>query len=85
MNAEDKKLALDKFWLAKAGSEERGKELIRKYYNRVQDANNYFSSYTEGWRTDRGMISIIFGKPNVVTRTRREEIWSYGEEPNNSQ
>ena len=46
--------AVDGFWIERAANEERTRMLIRKYYTRVQDANRFFSSYTEGWRTDRG-------------------------------
>jgi len=73
------KLAVDSFWLAHAGLESRAKTLISKYYNRVQEANTLFSSYLEGWKTDRGMIYIIFGPPNHVFRATNIENWTYGE------
>ncbi len=79
---ESSKKAMDKFWLSKTGSKERGREVIKKYYNRVQNANQYFTSYIEGWKTDRGMISIIYGAPNVVTKNGHGEVWIYGEETN---
>jgi GWxTD domain-containing protein len=80
--APNKKLAVDSFWVACAGSAERARELIKKFYNRVQDANNYFSSYVEGWRTDRGLIYTIYGPPNVLYRNSDTETWVYGEETN---
>ncbi len=76
------KSAIDNFWLDKAGNAERAKELIRIFYNRVQDANRFFSSGTEGWKTDRGMIYIIFGQPNSVYRSPYLETWNYGEDRN---
>ena len=76
------KAAIEKFWLNCSGSQERAKEIIRKYYNRVKDANLFFTSYLEGWKTDRGMIYLIFGAPNVIYRTENSEIWIYGEESN---
>ncbi len=79
---DDKKAAVDNFWLALSGNIERGKELIRKYYNRVKDANVFFSSYIEGWKTDRGMIYIIFGVPNIIYKTSNSESWIYGEAGN---
>ncbi len=79
INASDKKNAIDKFWLGIAGSNERAKELIKKYYNRIQDANKLFSSYQEGWKTDRGMIYTVFGAPNKVTKQKNGEYWQYGE------
>ncbi|HRG37261.1 MAG TPA: GWxTD domain-containing protein [Bacteroidia bacterium] len=77
----DRKAAADKFWLScTAGNMERSKDLIRKFYNRVQDANIHFTSYVEGWKTDRGMIFLIQGPPNVIYRDGTRENWVYGEE-----
>ena len=79
MQAADKKSAIDKFWVDISGSNERAKELIRKYYGRVQEANKLFTSFQEGWKTDRGMIYIVFGAPNKVTKRKNGEVWTYGE------
>lgn len=76
----NKKEAFENFWLTRLGSRDRAKESIRKYYNRVQDANTFYSSYIEGWKTDRGMIYILFGAPNVIYHTVNTEAWIYGEE-----
>ena len=80
--SENKKIAVDKFWLNIAGSSDRAKTLIREYYSRVENANDYFTSYLEGWKTDRGIIYIIFGSPNVVYKNKNYENWIYGEENN---
>jgi GWxTD domain-containing protein len=84
MSAANQKEAIDKFWIELGGSRERGTELIRKYYGRVQDANKLFTSYQEGWKTDRGMIYIVFGAPNRVNKRKNGEIWIYGEPGNAS-
>ena len=76
------KAAIEKFWLTCTGNQDRAKEIIRKYYNRVKDANVFFTSYLEGWKTDRGMIYLIYGAPNVIYRTANAEVWTYGEENN---
>lgn len=81
-NTDDTKKAVDLFWLSKSGDEDRGREVIKRYYNRVQDANDNFTSYVEGWKTDRGMVSIVYGTPKSVRVQRDEEIWYYGEETN---
>ncbi len=78
------KAGLDKFWLTCGGNPDRTKELIRKYYSRVQSANLYFSSYTEGWKTDRGMIFCVYGPPNTVYKNAHGETWIYGTESNMS-
>src|SRR6185436_15870012 len=78
LSAKDKKTATDKYWLELSGNEERGKVLIRKYYTRIQGANQLFTSYLEGWKTDRGLIYTIFGTPTTVFKSTQAEDWTYG-------
>lgn len=78
--ANDQKACIDNFWLSLAGSNERAKELLRKYYMRVKEANKKYTSYIQGWKTDRGMISIIFGEPVNIYKSKNEEVWIYGQE-----
>lgn len=78
-NSEDLKLAVDSFWLEKSGNVNRARSQIARFYNRVQEANKLFTSYLEGWKTDRGMIYIVFGPPNSVYRQTNTELWVYGE------
>ena len=78
--AADQKQCIDQFWLGLAGSNERAKELLKKYYNRVKEANKRYTSYTQGWKSDRGMIYIVFGEPVNIYRSRNDEIWIYGSE-----
>lgn len=73
----NRKLAVDNFWLGIAGNMEAARELIRVYYNRVLFANLYFTSYKEGWKTDRGMIYIVFGAPNILEVSSNSEKWTY--------
>lgn len=82
MHANDQKEAVDHFWLKTAGSAERARTLIQKYYTGVEEANHYFSSYHEGWKTDRGIIYVIFGPPDYVYRGNYTEEWLYGEPEN---
>lgn len=75
----DKKKAVEDFWLNLGGNSDRARQLIKAYYGRVQLANRYFSSYYEGWKTDRGMIYIVYGPPSSVYRNSMTENWIYGE------
>ncbi len=43
-------------------------ELMDEYYRRVAFSNAHFSAFREGWKSDMGMIYIIFGPPNDVER-----------------
>jgi GWxTD domain-containing protein len=72
-----KKLYVDHFWLQRAKNMERSRELIKLFYNRVYYANLYFTSHVEGWRTDRGMIYIVYGLPDYVHKSGGEERWIY--------
>lgn len=71
------KAALDDFWIKCGGNVEKSRELIRIYYTRVLYSNYYFTSYKEGWRSDRGMIFIIYGPPDKVYKTADGENWGY--------
>lgn len=77
ITAKDKKSAIDNFWIKLGGNKENARELIRTYYSRVQKANKNFSSYMDGWKTDRGMIYIIFGSPSTVYKDDESEYWNY--------
>ena len=45
-------------------------------------ANKLFTCHLEGWKTDRGLISIIFGAPSYVSQNKNVEIWNYGDDNN---
>ncbi len=72
------KLTLDSLWLSRTSSQEASRELIRIYYNRLSLANYFFSSYKEGWKTDRGMVFMTYGLPNQIFRYGLNEVWVYG-------
>jgi GWxTD domain-containing protein len=58
-------------------------ELMDEYYSRVEYANKHFGHYLEGWKTDMGMVYIIFGVPSNIERhpfeidSKPYEIWTY--------
>jgi GWxTD domain-containing protein len=71
------KAKVDKVILDITRDKDRAKNFMRSYFRRVELANLYFSSYKEGWKTDRGMIYLIFGLPDEVNRTGPNEVWYY--------
>ncbi len=77
LNAENKKSALDKFWLERNKNQIEAKRLISLYYNRAKESNKFFSDMKEGWQTDRGMMYIVFGRPDMVRKSIGKEIWYY--------
>ncbi len=82
VNATNLREAVERFWIDAAGDRERAREAIRIYFERVETANRHFSGEMEGWRTDRGMVHIIFGKPTSIRKSEESESWTYGEENN---
>jgi GWxTD domain-containing protein len=73
----DRLRLFEKFWLGLGGNAENARNLMRYYYTRAEEANLLFSNHKEGWKTDRGMISIVFGPPSLIERQLSSEVWSY--------
>lgn len=80
LNSPNKKMAIDEFWKDIGGSNERARELLKSYYNRVLQANKLFTDHQSGWQTDRGMIYIVFGAPTNMYKHNWGEQWVYGSE-----
>ena len=84
--AQDTKKAFDRYWLSMmSGNEDAAKKTIRAYYDRVEEANRLFTTYKEGWKTDKGMIYIVLGAPDRVQRNREREVWVYNRRANVSE
>jgi GWxTD domain-containing protein len=65
-----------KFWKDRRPS-------MEEYFARVDYANEHFKTHKDGWRTDMGMVYIIFGPPDNVDRHPFDmgsvpyEVWDY--------
>jgi len=77
MQSDNKKLSIDNFWLQAAKNKERAREILKIWYNRAIYANYYFTSYKEGWKTDRGMIYMVYGPPDDIKNFDDAEKWVY--------
>jgi len=75
--AQDKKKALDAYWLNLTRDPELAKDLIRTYFKQIEFANILFTDFKEGWKTDRGMVFVIMGPPLEVNFFQDREVWSY--------
>ena len=83
---QEPKKAMDRYWLRlMAGNQQTARRTIKAYYNRVETANRLFTTYKEGWKTDMGMVYIIFGPPNKVARSKEKEVWTYTQSANFSE
>ncbi|NOT74613.1 MAG: GWxTD domain-containing protein [Cyclobacteriaceae bacterium] len=75
--AGEDKVKFDKVILDITSDKERARDFMRSYFKRVEIANSFFTSFKDGWETDRGMIFIVFGAPDEVTKSGQQEIWNY--------
>jgi GWxTD domain-containing protein len=49
-----------------------------EHYARVAHANENFSTAAApGWKTDRGRVFIMYGRPHDVSKTADGELWVY--------
>ena len=70
--------AFDRFWGERMDDRRLAAATVRAFYERVEEANRLFASYKDGWKTDPGMIYILFGPPRYVEATANGERWAYG-------
>ncbi|NQV15707.1 GWxTD domain-containing protein [bacterium] len=83
-NTEDEMIKFNEFWAEldpTPGSNIN--ELMEEYYRRVAFSLEAFTVVQPGWKTDRGMIYILFGPPDEIQRGPFElnqkpyQIWEY--------
>lgn len=74
--------AVERFWLENLESADLAREVMQLYYERVVEANKQFSNHKAGWKTDLGMIYIVFGPPWYEEMFGRELRWIYGYDRN---
>jgi GWxTD domain-containing protein len=84
LQGEQKMTAFRDFWSRMDPTPETEiNELMEEYYRRVDFANQNYSGFQEGWKSDRGMVYILLGAPSEVERhpfesdSRPYEIWTY--------
>lgn len=75
--AGEDKAKFDKVILGITTDTQRARTFMRNYFKRIEYANFYFTSFKEGWKTDRGMIFTIFGLPDEVRVDGGFEVWVY--------
>lgn len=85
LNLEGKRKYIKEFWSRRdqtPGTPEN--EYKRDYLTRVQHANQHYKgNFREGWRTDRGRVMLIYGRPDEIERfpfsnqNRSYEVWHF--------
>lgn len=78
---EERRRRFDAFWASIVPNRQAAASVMRLYYGRVEEANLFFSNAKEGWKTDRGMVYIVFGPPPIVEERIEVEIWRYSYRP----
>ncbi len=76
-NAPDPKAAFEQYWIDLVRIPSLATTTVRKYYERVEGANYLFTNFEEGWKSDMGMIYIIYGPPNDVYKSEEIIDWVY--------
>ena len=73
------KKRMDEFWLQKMKNLNEARNIIEYYYQRVVEANKKFSNFKEGWKTDKGMVYVLFGPPIFTDISSRSGVlfWHY--------
>ncbi len=77
-NLQEKRKRFEAFWLTLGQNTESAAALLKRYFARVEEANRYFTSTKEGWKTDRGMLYIVLGAPVEIQRSVEAQVWLYG-------
>lgn len=75
--ANERRRRFDAFWGNLFNDRRAAAAVVRHYYERVEQANLLFTSYKEGWKTDRGMVYVLFGSPEYVETRPDAETWYY--------
>jgi GWxTD domain-containing protein len=76
------KQTIDRFWITNIKNPNIAAQVVELYYERVENANKLFASLKEGWKTDMGMMYILFGHPWYVEEFNRRVLWSYSYDRN---
>ncbi|MGA2484053.1 MAG: GWxTD domain-containing protein [Candidatus Acidiferrales bacterium] len=64
---EEREQFIEQFWLRRnPNPDEQTNSFKEEHYRRIAYANEHFASGAPGWRTDRGRIYIMWGKPDEI-------------------
>ena len=64
---EEREQFIEQFWLRRSSNPDLpDNDFKEEHYRRIAYANEHFASGIPGWRSDRGRIYIIWGKPDEI-------------------
>ena len=85
--ADNVRSQVEAFWLDAFGERDRARQAIRTYYGRVENANRYFTTWIEGWRTDRAWCTSSSARRTRSiggTNSEAVDLWR-GQQPDVAQ
>ena len=63
--SEEQERLFIEYWVGRDPTPEtKENELMDEYFSRINYSNVNFKTYTDGWKSDMGMIYILFGPPD---------------------
>lgn len=89
-NIDNRRKFMYNFWKARDNNlSTQVVEYKTAYLKRISDANKFYKeSYKVGWKTDRGRIYVLYGKPDEIERfpfesnSKSYETWQYSSSVN---
>ena len=64
-NSDEQERLFIEYWLSRDPTPETEEnELMDEYFSRISYSNVNFKTYTDGWKSDMGMIYVLFGPPD---------------------
>jgi TonB family protein len=81
-NDEERDKFIEQFWARRDPPSSPANTFKYEYYGRIAYSNEHFVSESPGWRSDRGRMYILYGKPDSVDShpsggTYPYEVWHY--------
>ena len=85
LNLDGKREYIKEFWARRDQTPGTpANEYKRNYFNLIELANNsYKGTFREGWRTDRGRVLLVYGRPDEIERfpfssdNKAYEVWNF--------
>jgi GWxTD domain-containing protein len=79
-SASNPRQAFEDYWIDMVKIPNLATSTVRQYYERVAAANYLFTTFEEGWKSDMGLIYIVYGPPNDVYKSEEIIDWVYNQD-----
>ena len=71
---EERMKFMEQFWLRRDPTPDTAKnESKEEHYRRIAYSNEYFGTSVPGWKSDRGRIYIVWGRPDAIKKNNCNE------------